>query len=74
MLTVRFPDAIEERLAVLARETGRSKSYYVRELVANNLDDMEDVYLAEREVEDLRAGRTRSIPLDEAMAEYDLED
>ena len=30
-----------------------------------HLDDLEDIYLAERRLEDLRAGRTRTFTLEE---------
>ena len=74
MLTIRLPQEIEDRLNTLATATGRSKSYYVREAILEHLDDMEDVYLAERRLEDIRAGRSDTIPLEEVMKEYGLED
>ena len=47
MLAVRLPEEIENRIALLARSTGRTKSFYVREAVVEYLDDLEDYYLAE---------------------------
>ncbi len=46
MLSVRLEPDIEERLAALAARTGRTKSYYVREAIAQFLEDMEDRYIA----------------------------
>lgn len=37
------------------------------------LDDLEDMYLAERRLEDLRAGRSRTNSLDEVEQELGLE-
>ena len=74
MLTIRLPQEIEARLNTLATATGRSKSYYVREAILEHLDDMEDVYLAEKRLEDIRAGRSDTIPLEEVMKEYGLGD
>lgn len=74
MLALRLPPEIEERLAALAKATGRSKSYYAREAILQHLDDLEDVYLAERELEELRAGRSETRPLEEVMKQYGLED
>ena len=48
MLALRLPPEIEKRLEALAKKTGRSKSFYAREAIIDLLDDLEDVYLAER--------------------------
>ena len=37
--TIRLEPAIEQRLGYLAAQTGRTKSYYLRELVLNGLED-----------------------------------
>ena len=46
MLTVRLPKEIEDRLERLARETGRTKTYYARQAILEYLDDLEDINLA----------------------------
>jgi RHH-type rel operon transcriptional repressor/antitoxin RelB len=46
MLAVRIPDAIEDRLAKLAKLTGRPKSFYVRRALETHLDEIEDTYTA----------------------------
>ena len=74
MLAIRLPPDIEDRLNALAQATGRSKSFYVREAILEHLDDLEDVYLAEKRLEDIRAGRSHTVPLEEVMKEYGLED
>lgn len=48
MLALRLPPEIERRLAALARKTGRTKSYYAREAILRQLEDIEDYYLARR--------------------------
>ena len=48
MLALRLPPEIEKRLEALAKKTGRSKSFYAREAIVDHLDDLEDVFLAER--------------------------
>ncbi|HEX8711064.1 MAG TPA: DUF6290 family protein [Terracidiphilus sp.] len=70
MIAVRLPAAIEKRLDRLAKRTGRAKSYYIREALLNHLDDLEDIYIAEKRLEDLRAGRSHTIPLEEVMKEH----
>ena len=56
MLALRLPPEIEERLDALAKKTGRSKSYYAREAILRQIEDIEDYYLAQRR---LRRGGPR---------------
>jgi RHH-type rel operon transcriptional repressor/antitoxin RelB len=74
MLAIRLPIEIEQRLETLAKATGRSKSFYVRAALLEHLGDLEDVYLAEQRLEDIRAGRSRTYTLEEAERELGLED
>jgi RHH-type transcriptional regulator, rel operon repressor / antitoxin RelB len=74
MLAIRLPPDIEARLAELAKRTGRTKSFYVREAVLNHLDELEDLYFAETRLEDLREGRSGSIPLNDLIRRHGLED
>ena len=46
MLAIRLPVEIEKRLDALAKKTGRTKTYYVREAVINHLEELEDIYLS----------------------------
>ncbi|MDE2655078.1 MAG: ribbon-helix-helix protein, CopG family [Gammaproteobacteria bacterium] len=46
MLAVRLPEDIEERIAELASRTGRTKTYYVKEAIMGQIDELEDKYLA----------------------------
>jgi RHH-type rel operon transcriptional repressor/antitoxin RelB len=48
MLALRLPPAIEKRLGALARKTGRTKSFYAREAILRQIEDIEDYYLARR--------------------------
>ena len=74
MLALRLPPEIEDRLDALAKCTGRSKSYYAREAILEHLDDLEDIYLAEHEMEVVRSGAAKTIPLEELMKRYGLAD
>jgi RHH-type rel operon transcriptional repressor/antitoxin RelB len=73
MLAVRLPQSIEKRLERLARRTGRTKTFYVREALLEHLEDMEDMYLAEGALERIRTGEERTIPLKEVMKRHGLE-
>ena len=72
MLAIRLPDKIEKRLDRLAKRTGRTKTYYAREAILQHLEDLEDIYLAEKHLAEIRAGRTRTIPLEKVMRRYGL--
>ena len=73
MLAIRLPAAIEKRLEKLAKRTGRTKTYYAREAILQHLDDLEDMYLAERVLDRIRKGEERTIPLEDVMKRYDME-
>jgi RHH-type rel operon transcriptional repressor/antitoxin RelB len=74
MLAIRLPADIENRLETLAKATGRSKTFYARQAILEHLEDLEDLYLAEQRLIDIRAGKTKTIPLEDVMKAYDLED
>jgi RHH-type rel operon transcriptional repressor/antitoxin RelB len=71
-VTVRIEDELDSRLERLARETHRTKSFYVREAILKALEDVEDIYLAEKRLEDIRAGRTKTIPLEDVVKKHGI--
>ncbi len=71
-VVTRFDVDTVDRLTNLAKLTGRTKSYYIKEAVKEKLDDMELVYLAQSRAEDVRAGRSSTISLDELQEKYEL--
>ena len=72
MLALRLPEEIEARLEHLAQVTGRTKSYYAREAIEQHLDDLEDLYLAEKELEEIRGG-ARTYSAEEVKRELGLD-
>lgn len=74
MLAIRLPEDLEKRLDALAKLTGRTKSFYARQAIEQHLDDLEGIYLAEQRLTDIRAGRTETIPLEDVLKRYGLED
>lgn len=72
--SVRLDPDLQQRLDNLARQTGRSRAYYLREAIETHMDDLEDVYLADQRMEDLRAGRSRRHTVSEVEAELGLAD
>lgn len=55
-VSLRLPDEISDRLDHLAKLIGRSKTFYMIEAIRDHLDDLEDLYLAEQRLIDIRAG------------------
>ena len=72
MLALRLPADVESRLEELARRTGRTKSYYAREAIVAHLAELEELYLAEAELEEIRKG-ARTYPLSDVERELGLE-
>jgi RHH-type transcriptional regulator, rel operon repressor / antitoxin RelB len=73
MLAIRLPQSIEKRLEKLARLTGRTKTYYVREAILEHLEEIEDLYLAEGALERIRSGEERTIPLKQVIKRHGLQ-
>ncbi len=73
MLAVRLPQSIEKRLEKLARRTGRTKTYYVREAILQHLDDLEDMALAERALQRIRNGEELTISLEDVLKRHGME-
>ncbi len=70
MIAVRLPPEVEKRLKKLARKTGRTLTFYVREAILQHLDDLEDYYLAVQRLEENLPG----VPLQEVERRLGLED
>ncbi len=73
-LSIRLPTDVEARLKDLATRTGRTKSFYITEAIREHLDDLEDLYLAEQRLIDIRSGKTQTVPMEKVMECYGLED
>ena len=72
MIAVRLSKDLEARLDRLAKETGRTKTYYVREAITEHLGEMEDVYLAQQVLERVRAGKEDTVALEDVIQDYGL--
>ncbi len=74
MLAIRLPAELERRLDALAKATGRTKTYYARQAIMEHLDDLEDLYLAEQRLIDIRSGKSQAIPLAQVAVSHGLAD
>jgi RHH-type rel operon transcriptional repressor/antitoxin RelB len=73
-VSLLLPDDISVRLQRLAEQTGQSETFYIVKALQEHLDDLEDIYLAETRWKNLQSGHTHTVPLDEVMQRYGLDD
>ena len=72
--SIRLDPALERRLEQLALRTGRTKAYYLRELVTRGLDDLEDYYLADATAERVRKGEEVTHSAEQVKQDLGLDD
>jgi len=73
-LSIRLDDDLAARLERLARLTGRSKSFYVKQAIEHHIEDLEDLYAAQQVAKRVAEGRERLIPLEQVERELGLAD
>lgn len=72
--SLRLPHETETRLDFLAQKTGRTKAYYLREIIERGLTEVEDYYLAADILERVRKGEEKTYTSAEVRKELGLED
>ena len=72
--SIRLSSETEERLALLASHTGRTKASHLREIIELGLDDIEDYYLAADVLERVRRGEERIHTAADVRRELGLND
>ena len=72
--SIRLSPEIEQRLAFLASQTGRTKSYFLRAIIEKGIEDMEDYYLASDILERVRQGREKVHSAADVRADLGLDD
>ena len=72
--SIRLEPATEERLNQLALLTGRTKAFYLREIIDRGLDDLEDYYLAADVLERIRKNDERIHSAADVRKELGLDD
>jgi RHH-type rel operon transcriptional repressor/antitoxin RelB len=73
MMTIRLPEKMEHRLSELAKETHRTKTYYVKRAIEEFLDDQEDYLLALATWENFEKSGEKPIPFEEILKKYGSE-
>ena len=70
---IELPPEDDQRLDVLVAKTGRSKEFYIRELVERGLEDVEDYYSAVEVMERVRQGKVNIYSSEEVRAKLGLD-
>ena len=71
---IQLTDDAEQRIDFLVSQTGRSKAYYLREIVERGLEDLEDYYLAAEVLQRVRSGAERTYSVREVRRTLGLDD
>ena len=72
-LSIRLPDDIALRINRLTKLNGHSKTFYITDAILEHLDDLEDIFLAEKRLERIRTVRAKTIPLKDVMKRQGLD-
>jgi RHH-type rel operon transcriptional repressor/antitoxin RelB len=70
MISIDLDPEIEQRLKELAKRTGKTEAELARELVEHNIEDLEDICIAEARL----ANPGRTFTIEEARRELGLDD
>ena len=72
--SIRLAPETEKRLDDLASLTGRTKSYYLRAIIEQGIEEMEDYYLAADVLERVRKGQEQVHSASEVRKDLGLDD
>ncbi len=73
-ISIQLNRETEQRLDFLVTQTGRSKADYLREIIENGLEDIEDYYLATDVLKRVRSGQEKIYSAGEVRKELGLDD
>lgn len=71
--SIRLAPETERRLDFLAKRTGRTKAFYLREIIERGLDDAEDYYLAAEVLQRIRKGEEQVHAADDVRRDLGLD-
>jgi len=74
MINFRADDELDARLARLAQLTGRTKTFYVRQALERQMDDLEDIFLADKVMTRIQSGEEKAHTIDELERALGLAD
>ena len=72
--SIQLTSDTEQRLDALVSQTGRSKAFYLRELIERGIEDLEDYYLAADVLDRVSKGAEKVYSADGVRATLALDD
>jgi RHH-type rel operon transcriptional repressor/antitoxin RelB len=72
--SIRLSPELGGRLDRLASKTGRTKAYYLRQIIESGISEMEDYYLAADTLERVRRGQEKVCGADSVREDLGLDD
>jgi len=73
-LSIRLDKDLDLRLTRIAKLTGRTKSFYLRQALVDQIEDLEDLYVARKVSARLAAGKEGTIALKDLERELAVDD
>ena len=72
--SIRLAAETEQRLDFLAAQTGRTKAFYLREVIERGIEELEDYYLAADVLERVRKGEEKVYSTAQVRKDLGLDD
>lgn len=72
--SIRLAAETEQRLDFLATQTGRTKAFYLREMIERGIEKLEDYYLATDVLERVRKGEEKVFSTTQVRKDLGLDD
>ncbi len=72
--SIRLSPELGSRLDRLAEKTGRSRAFYLRQIIEDGITEMEDYYMAADTLDKIRKGRERVHSAAEVRTDLGLDD
>jgi len=72
--SIRLSPELGSRLERLASRTGRTKAYYLRQIIENGIAEMEEYYLAAETLERVRKGQEKVYSSSSVRKDLGLDD
>lgn len=70
--TFRTSSEFKKRIDNLAKETKRSAGFFYNLLLEEHLDELEDIYLGQKTLEEIKSGKMKTYSADEVYKELGL--
>ena len=67
-------EELDDRLTRLAQRTGRTKAFYIRQALERQIEDLENIFLADQVMGRVQSGEEKTLEIDEVERDLGLAD